>query len=156
MKSKFKYLIIGIILLPHFLLAQTYLDTICWITVEKPGYYATNGENFTADENLNTLLQSTDGFKDYDEVVIEVQQFWLKDITPNPTASTTNISYQIEGASSAYLMVLNGFGTVNNNYIITPNSNQVILDVSGYTPGVYNVILIVDGQAVDAKSLVVQ
>lgn len=53
-------------------------------------------------------------------------------------------------------MVLNGFGTVNNNYIITPNSNQVILDVSGYTPGVYNVILIVDGQAVDAKSLVVQ
>ena len=99
---------------------------------------------------------STDGFKDYDEVVIEVQQFWLKDITPNPTASTTNISYQIEGASSAYLMVLNGFGTVNNNYIITPNSNQVILDVSGYTPGVYNVILIVDGQAVDAKSLVVQ
>jgi len=27
---------------------------------------------------------------------------------------------------------------------------------SGYTPGVYNVILIVDGQAVDAKSLVVQ
>ena len=58
MKSKFKYLIIGIILLPHFLLAQTYLDTICWITVEKPGYYATNGENFTADENLNTLLQN--------------------------------------------------------------------------------------------------
>ena len=105
---------------------------------------------------VSLILHSTDGFKDYDEVVIEVQQFWLKDITPNPTASTTNISYQIEGASSAYLMVLNGFGTVNNNYIITPNSNQVILDVSGYTPGVYNVILIVDGQAVDAKSLVVQ
>lgn len=57
---------------------------------------------------------------------------------------------KIQGSSPA------GPGTVNNNYILTPNSNQVNLDVSGYTPGVYNVILIVDGQAVDAKSLVVQ
>jgi len=141
--------------------ADDILEPAIYNWYDPEGNLIYSGRNATVSPEITTtykleVMASTDGFKDYDEVVIEVQQFWLKDITPNPTASTTNISYQIEGASSAYLMVLNGFGTVNNNYIITPNSNQVILDVSGYTPGVYNVILIVDGQAVDAKSLVVQ
>lgn len=141
--------------------ADDILEPAIYNWYDPEGNLIYSGKNAMVSPEITTtykleVVAGTDGFKDYDEVVIEVQQYWLEDIAPNPTASTTNISYQIEGASSAYLMILNGFGTVNNNYILTPNSNQVNLDVSNYTPGVYNVILIVDGQAVDAKSLVVQ
>ena len=102
------------------------------------------------------VVANTDGFKDYDEVVVEVQQYWIDDVAPNPTTTSTNVTYQIDGASSTYLMVLNGFGTVSNNYILSPNSNQINVNVSGYTSGSYNIILIVDGQAADAKTLIIQ
>ena len=39
--------------------SQTYHDTIAWITVNNPSYYATEGELFTSDPALNALLQSS-------------------------------------------------------------------------------------------------
>ncbi len=102
------------------------------------------------------VMTDTDGFKDYDEVVIEVQSYWLEDIVPNPTIASATVTYEIEGAGSAYLMVLNGFGTVNNNYLLTPDSKQTDIDVTHYAPGVYNMILIANGQAVDARSWIIQ
>ena len=141
--------------------ADDILEPAIYNWYDPEGNLIYSGKNATVSPEITTtykleVMASTDGFKDYDEVVIEVHQYWLEDIAPNPTASTTNISYQIEGAGSAYLMVLNGFGTATNNYILSPNSNQINLDVNSYTRGVYNVILIVDGQAVDAKSFIAQ
>mgnify|MGYP006285607175 FL=1 len=102
------------------------------------------------------VVANTDGFKDYDEVTIEVQNHWIESISPNPAISTATIDYHLEQATSAYLMVLNSFGTISNNYILTVPSSQTTIDFSNYTPGVYNIVLVVNGEACDSKSLVIQ
>ena len=102
------------------------------------------------------VIANTDGFKDYDEVEVVVKQYWIESITPNPANLTTSISYNIDGATSAYLMIINGFGTISNNYIINPISSQLSINISNYATGSYNVILIVDGQAIESKTLIVQ
>jgi len=102
------------------------------------------------------VIANTDGFKDYDEVTIKVQNHWIESISPNPASSNATIDYHLEQASSAYLMVINSFGTVSNNYILSVPSSQSTIDFSNYTPGVYNIVLIVNGKACDSKSLVIQ
>lgn len=101
------------------------------------------------------VIANTDGFKDYDDVTITVKNFWINQISPNPAENQTLVSYQIENASSAYLLVMNDFGTVFNNYILPLNSQSHNIDISNYIAGAYNVILVVNGVAVDAKNLIV-
>jgi subtilisin family serine protease len=101
------------------------------------------------------VIANTDGFKDYDEVTITVKNFWINQISPNPADNQTLVSFQIETASSAYLMVMNDFGTVFNNYILPLNSHSHNIDISNYVAGAYNVILVVNGIAVDAKNLII-
>lgn len=66
------------------------------------------------------------------------------------------MDYHLEEASSAYLMVINSFGTLSNNYILNVPDSKHTIDVSSYTPGVYNVVLIADGKVADAEALVIQ
>ncbi|GCD76966.1 hypothetical protein JCM31826_04480 [Thermaurantimonas aggregans] len=101
------------------------------------------------------VIANTDGFKDYDEVTVTVKQFWIEQISPNPTNSQTLISYEIENTNSAYLIIMNSFGTIHNNYILPLNSTSHSVDVSNYTPGAYSVILVVNGIGVDSKNLIV-
>ncbi len=44
----------------------------------------------------------------------------------------------------------------SHSYILDVNQNQATIDVANYQTGVYNVILVCNGQAVDASTLVVQ
>ena len=53
-------------------------------------------------------------------------------------------------------MILNGFGIIMNNYLLNQNSTDLSINISNFITGSYNVILIVDGQAIDAKTLIVQ
>jgi len=101
------------------------------------------------------VIANTDGFKDYDEVTIVVKDYWIESISPNPADNHASINYKIENASSAYLMIMNDFGTIHNNYILPLNSTLHNIDVSNYVPGAYNVILIVNGIAVDSKNLII-
>jgi subtilisin family serine protease len=101
------------------------------------------------------VIANSDGFKDYDEVTITVKNFWINQISPNPADNQTSIVYNIENANSAYLMVMNDFGTVHNNYILPLNSTMHNIDVSNYTAGAYSVILVVNGIAVDSKNLII-
>jgi len=102
------------------------------------------------------VISLSDGFKDYDDITIEVQQYWLESLYPNPTNGLATIDYEISGANSAYIMVMSSFGTVVNNYILNPSSSSISVDFNSYVLGGYSVILVVDGQAVDVKSLSVQ
>jgi hypothetical protein len=119
------------------------------------------GKNTTVSPTISStykleVIAGNDGFKDYDEVEIEVQEFWIDAISPNPTQGMTSINYHIEGAGSAYLMLINSTGTSTSNYILTLQSSQSIIDFGSLATGSYTLVLVVDGLAVDSRNLVIQ
>jgi hypothetical protein len=58
-------------------------------------------------------------------------------------------------ANSAYVMILNQTATFSNNYILDINQTSTWFDLSSYPAGLYTLILICDGMAVDAKNLII-
>jgi hypothetical protein len=103
------------------------------------------------------IVADADGFKDYDEVEVKVNKYLIEGLSPNPASTNLTIGYDVEGASSAYLMIIgaNNF-TISNNYILNSTQTQINIDVSDYLMGIYTVALVVDGQIVDAKALMIQ
>lgn len=102
------------------------------------------------------VIANADGFKDYDEVIVKVKQFMINNISPNPASNQVVVDYKADEANSAYLMVMDYTATTSYNYILDVNQTQTSFNVSNFQQGVYSVILVCDGVAVDMKSLVVQ
>lgn len=99
---------------------------------------------------------TADGFKDYDEVEIKLRPGYIQTISPNPSSNTINVDYKLNGATSAYIMVIGTNNGTSNNYIIDTNSNSISIDVSSYQTGYYTVALVCNGQITDAKQLLKQ
>lgn len=102
------------------------------------------------------VIAGVDGFKDYDEVIVEVKDCYINTISPNPASNNVVVDYKTENITSGYIMVLNATATTNNNYIINVNQTQASFNVANYQQGTYSVILVCDGVAVDMKTLIVQ
>ena len=100
------------------------------------------------------IVADADGFKDYDEVDVTVNQFYLKTIVPNPATNTVTINYKTIDIASAYLMVIGTNNNTSNNYIINTNQEQTTLDISNYPIGYYTIALVCNGGIVDAKTLI--
>ena len=103
------------------------------------------------------VIALSDGFKDYDEVSINLNPNSLSPISPNPATDKVTIFYKINQAQSAYLMILGGYETagISNNYILDTNSSNKTIDLMDFQTGFYTVVLICDGKIVDTKTLVV-
>jgi hypothetical protein len=71
-------------------------------------------------------------------------------IMPNPATGTAVVSGIKVGAQ---IKIVNGIGQVA--YVSTATSNQALLNLVGFVPGVYRVLVITNGHSV-SKSLVVQ
>lgn len=102
------------------------------------------------------VISDIDGYKDYDEVEIEVNPYRLESLVPNPAANQVSANYIANGANSAYLMVVNTIDGTSNNYIIDPSLSTISLNVSNYPSGLYSVALVCDGKIVDSKNLIKQ
>lgn len=102
------------------------------------------------------VIAALDGFKDYDEVHVDVKNFYLTTFSPNPATTQISIGYNTQKAGSAYLMILQPYGSAMYNYVLPANTSSININTSAFTPGTYNAILVCDGQAVDAKSFIVQ
>ena len=104
------------------------------------------------------VIATTDGFKDYTEVDINLKPSVLNTISPNPSSNNVTITYKLNEVNSAYIMIIGSYGTSNssNNYILDLNSSETTIDISNYTNGFYTVALICNGQIIDAKTLVKQ
>jgi hypothetical protein len=107
-------------------------------------------------EYMLEVTSVNDGYKDYDEVNVFVQQNWIDQITPNPATNNITVDYTIQSGTTASIMILNSAATYQQSYAISPSNNQVNINLASYTSGTYNVILIVDGVAEDVKSLIIQ
>jgi len=101
------------------------------------------------------IISEMDGIKDYDEIVVNVKEYELREIAPNPASGQVTIAYKANNANSAYLMVTQSYGTTYN-YILDANQDNINLNLNNYQSGVYYVVLICNGQAVDSKTLIVE
>jgi subtilisin family serine protease len=104
------------------------------------------------------VIATSDGFKDYSEVEVNLKPSVLNAITPNPANENVTITYKLNQVGSAYLMVIGGYATADtsSNYILDINNTQTNLNISNYPSGFYTVALVCNGQIVDAKTLVKQ
>lgn len=119
-----------------------------------------HGTGFSVSPNITKkyrleVVANSDGFKDYDEMEVQVKQYWIENISPNPASNQVCINYSTVQANSAYIMIMNQTATVSNNYIIDVNQSSININLSTYQTGIYTAILVCDGIAVDAKSLIV-
>ncbi|MFU8844429.1 MAG: hypothetical protein ACNA7V_11545 [Bacteroidales bacterium] len=114
--------------------------------------------------NLNVTLDTTtsyklevlaliDGYKDYDEVTINVKQYEITGIVPNPSNDFVTVNYDVTGVSSAYLMIIGINNGTTNNYILDTSIFDKTIDILNYQFGFYTVALVCDGEIVDAKTL---
>jgi len=100
------------------------------------------------------VIADADGFKDYDEVEIKVEHNHIDNISPNPASSVISVDYTVEENSSSYLSIIGiTNSTTTNNYILDSNQSSISISTSSFPTGVYTVILVVDGQILDAKGL---
>lgn len=102
------------------------------------------------------IISNIDGFKDYDEVEITVNPYKLESLIPNPASNLVTLNYMIDGAISAYVMVINMNTGNSDNYILDIQQSSTSIDVSTYTTGLYNIILVCDGEAQNSKILIKQ
>lgn len=114
--------------------------------------------NAVAEKYKLEVISTIDGFKDYTEVEVKLKPSSIESISPNPSSSNVTISYKINEANSAYLMVISLYGgtSTSNNYILDVNANAINLNVNNYVNGIYTVALVVDGKITDAKTLIKQ
>ncbi len=102
------------------------------------------------------IISDLDGLKDYGEVTVTVNPYRIISMAPNPVSSLLTIDYMAEGVSSAYIMVLNQSTGASGNYILNTTENEIILDLTGHTTGLYSIILVCNGEIQDTKNLLKQ
>ncbi|MEO0037042.1 MAG: hypothetical protein RIQ59_253 [Bacteroidota bacterium] len=132
-------------------------------------WYDTDGDLIFQGKDLNIatavsqkykleVIATADGFKDYTEVEVKLKPSVLNIIAPNPATEVVTIGYKINEGGNAYLMILGGYGTdsASNNYILNSDLNEININLTNYGNGFYTVALVVNGQIVDAKTLVKQ
>lgn len=101
------------------------------------------------------IVSDLDGFKDYKEIEVSGNSpYSLGTLVPNPASSQVTVSYDASSATSAYVIVTNTITAGSDSYILDTNTNQVTLNLSGYSNGIYTITLICDGTVVDSKNLI--
>ncbi|MGB1295478.1 MAG: hypothetical protein ACPG6V_08355 [Flavobacteriales bacterium] len=104
------------------------------------------------------VITTSDQYKDYDQKNIVVTDGLICNISPNPASTLTEVCVELsEGTTSAVLMVYNVNHNLVNNYIVQGSGEtQVQLDLSSYTQGTYQVVLVIDGVISDVHNIIKQ
>jgi len=108
-------------------------------------------------EYILEVISVADRFKDYDTVKVVVNKNYIELISPNPSNDQIQIDYQIETGVDALIMIIhtNNLSIPTNNYNLDNNTNNLTIDLSNFSNGAYTVALVVNGNVVDAKTLIV-
>ena len=118
------------------------------------------GETYIINKNSRPLFERS--FKEYGIVktkkgINPTSKASLDKIIPNPVSNKVRITYNLDGAKSAHLMVV-GFYQLStkttNNYDLDTNSEETTFDLKHYSNGYYQIALICDEKIVDVKTLI--
>ncbi len=72
------------------------------------------------------------------------------------TSFEVTIGYRADAATSAYLMITIPYSGASHDYVLDVGDDEITIDVSDYGVGTYSVILVCNGEGVDASGFVVQ
>jgi len=141
--------------------AEEINETATYNWYDPDGNLIYSGTDLTVTPEITTTYQleivsDIDGFKDYDLVEVTVNPYSIESLVPNPTSSQVTINYLADGATSAYLMVVNAITGSSDNYILDTEDASTLIDVSTFAVGLYNVILVCDGEVQNSQTLVKQ
>ncbi len=93
------------------------------------------------------------GISAYDAVAVAVNPYFITAMSPNPASGIVNIDYSADGASVAYIMLINQNTGTADMYPINTYDSQKSINVAYYSPGTYTVLLICDGVYYSPQSL---
>lgn len=130
-----------------------------WYDMQDSLIYSGTSLNVTLDTTTSfrlEVLATTDGFKDYDEVTVNVKRHEIVNMAPNPTTGQVTVEYDVEGISSAYLLITKPYNPSTETIILDVSQTEVTFDLTSYEIGIYGIILVCDDQMVDQKLLIVQ
>lgn len=99
------------------------------------------------------VIATKDGFKDYDEVSVSVPPHEITSLSPNPSSNTVEVNYFIQGATSAYLMLVNTTTAATSNYVLNMADETITIDISSYPQGYYEIVLVTDNDIQDGETL---
>lgn len=107
----------------------------------------------TAQYKLEVIAIS-DGYKSYDFVTVNVKQNAITSLNPNPAVSELNVGYYLQTPAPAFatLMISQPYGN-STTYNVDVNSSLLHIDLTSNSTGLYSVILFIDGQIADSKTL---
>ncbi len=77
-------------------------------------------------------------------------------LVPNPATNQVTVNYLADEASSAYVMVVDMNTGNSDNYILDVQQTSTSIDISANAVGLYNVILVCDGEVQNSKNLIKQ
>lgn len=141
--------------------ANTIQESAVYNWYDESGELIYSGSSFTATPEISKkykleVIADADGFKDYDSMEINVNSFYINELTPNPVNDLLTVNYHASNAELAFLMIVGSSNNYqSNNYVLNTQQSQRTIDVSQLVTGHYQVILVCNGQVVDTKALVV-
>lgn len=117
-----------------------------------------SGASFTTTPAASTgyrleVISLTDGFKDYDETAVKILTGDFTTVSPNPTTGEVTVQYQIENAASAQLVLYYPFNGLSATYPVDVTADHATIDLSTEPVGVYSLVLICSGQAMDVANV---
>lgn len=104
------------------------------------------------------IIADSDGFKDYDEVEVYLTETdYITSVAPNPTQAEFGVEYTLpeEALVSVINIVQINSGTLMQS-VTVEQGGYITLNVSGYSTGLYEVMLISDNVVLDTETLVKQ
>lgn len=101
------------------------------------------------------VISENDRYKDYDEIDVK-NLYGITSISPNPSSDFVKITYRIPNTNnektSIKITPLNGIGAKT----YSTNKDNISVDVSSYTTGIYIVSLIYEDAIIDTKNLIIK
>lgn len=101
------------------------------------------------------VIASSDDFTDYDEVTVNVRQYFITSISPNPASTSVTVQYDIANATNASLVLTPINPGPSYTYLLNTSQTSITINTSGYMLGNYIVTLVCNGNNADSKSLLI-
>ena len=125
---------------------------------DEDGVLIHEGKSFKISPSMSKTLNlevvaEDDLFKDYDSIRIEVNNYYIKSVSPNPFSSTCSVQYKIPYGSNGILSFIPISGGNAVSSFVINDSGQTDLNTSSLQSGYYQLLLIENGVIRDAKTI---
>jgi len=126
---------------------------------DEDGVLVYSGSDFTvssliAKEYKLEVIADIDGHIDYETIETEDKRK-IEYMTPNPASTNVDVGYTVSENDNAYLMLTHTTTSVSYNYVLNSTNDFQNIPVDQLHQGTYIVNLVVNGDILDTKNLII-